>query len=152
MVYIPSGRVQAYVYPHAEVFLGDHYLGSSAKVFRKPLTLKTGSYDLKLKRQGYEAYERRILIKDRQNLSLGKIPLKKTIYYSLAVQGPKGTKLMLKDASGRHFKSMTLTSSEYRMRLKRGAYEITAMRQGKVFRRQIKLPSVYGDLVVSLVF
>lgn len=152
IVYIPSGRVQAYIHPPAEVYLGGHYLGSSSRVFKKPLTLKAGTYELKLKRSGYETYARPILIKERQNLSLGKIMLKKAAYYSLAVQGPKGTQFLLKDSSGRHFKSMTLVSSEYRMRLRRGQYEILAMRGGKVFKRQIKLPSVYGDLVVSLVF
>lgn len=152
IVYIPSGRIQAYIQPPAEVYLGQHYLGSSSRVFKKPLTLKAGTYQLKLKRPGYETYARSILIKERQNLSLGKIMLKKAAYYSLAVQGPKGTQFLLKDSSGRHFKSMTLVSSEYRMRLRRGQYEILAMRGGKVFKRQIKLPSVYGDLVVSLVF
>lgn len=151
-VYVPAGRVQAYVYPHAEVFLGDHYLGSSSRVLKRPLTLKSGSYALKLKRQGYESIHRDILIKDRQNLSLGKIELKKITYYSLAVQGPKGTKVSLKDSGGRTFKSMTLMSSEYRMRLQRGSYEITAVRKGRIFKRKVNLPSRYGDLVVSLVF
>lgn len=150
--YFPVGRVQAYVSPTAEVFLGDHYLGTSSQVFRKPLTLKAGHYHLKLKKQGYEPFERRIQIKDQFNLSLGKVSLKKIIYYSIAVQGPRGTKFSVKDAGGRYLKSMTLVSSEYRLRLKKGEYEIMAVRKGKVFRRQVSLPSVYGDMVVNLVF
>ena len=150
--YFPVGRVQAYVSPSAEVYLGDHYLGTSSQVFRKPLTLKAGHYQLRLKKQGYVPYERRIQIKDQFNLSLGKVSLKKIIYYSIAVQGPRGTKFSVKDADGRYLKSMTLVSSEYRLRLKKGEYEIMAVRKGKVFRRQVSLPSVYGDMVVNLVF
>ena len=149
---IAVGSVKAFVNPNGEVYLGSKFYGQSSRVFKGPLSLKVGSYQLKIKKQGYETYQRDILIKDRQILSLGKINLRKITYYSLAVQGPKGTKFSVKRADGRYLKSLTLVSSEYRLRLQRGDYEIIARRQGKIFRRQIKLPSMYGNIVVSLVF
>ncbi|MCY4381402.1 MAG: serine/threonine-protein kinase, partial [Proteobacteria bacterium] len=105
---VALGTFQAFVTPVAEVYLGDKYLGLSSQVFKRPISLKRGAYKLIVKKQGYEFYERDILIKERQNLSLGRIDLQKITYHSLAVQGPKGTKFSVRGADGRFLKSLTL--------------------------------------------
>ena len=149
---LPSGALSLYVTPPSNIYLDGKLLGNSVKVFKKPLYYKPGSYRLTIKKQGYNTYERNIVIRDRQILKLKPIILTKILYYSLAIQGSRGTVFSVKSTSGDYEKNLILSSSQYNLRLQRGEYLITAKKAGTVFKRKIKLPNIYGNMVVSLTF
>ena len=149
---LPSGALRAYITPPADVYINNVLIGNSAKVFKKPLYYKPGLYKLTIQKPNYKTYERTILIKDRQVLKLKKISLEKIIYYSLQVQGPKGTNFLVKSLNGDYSKNLVLRTSQYNLRLQKGQYQIIATKAGVTFKRNVRLPNYYGNMVVSLTF
>lgn len=145
-----SGALEAFVTPSAAVYIGKNYLGLSHQVFRKPLSLKPGPYRLTFQKSGYQPYVRDVVIKSGQKLKISKIRLTKITYHSLAVQGRPGTKFVVRSLDYPFSRALVLQTRQHHIKLRRGAYQIVAERRGRVVRRNVKLPSAYGDIVVSL--
>ena len=147
------GAVQAFITPPGQVYLGKSHLGSSVKVFKKPFTLRPGSYRLSISKPGYYSHTQNVVVKKGQLLKLGRIVLKKIAYHSLAIQGPKGMRFSVKSLDNRFSRSLVLHARQYNLRLQKGKYQIVAYNnKGKMIRRNVRLPSSFGDIVVSLDF
>lgn len=144
------GALEAFVTPSATVILGNRNLGPSHRVFKKPLHLTPGRTRLILQKNGYETHRVNLDIIKGKVLKLGKIQLKKHTYHALAIEGSPGTKFVVRARDFPFSKSWILSSAKQTIKLRRGVYEIVAERKGRKIRRNVRLPSSYGNIVVSL--